>query len=71
MKGESVEELVGMVEDMLADSTRSRSTSRAPWSTSSAPGDRAHTINVSTIPALVWPGRAAASASTENAASSG
>src|SRR5882757_6419886 len=54
MKGETVEELVGMVDAMLAASER------VPLDPASGAvdivgtgGDRAHTINVSTISALV------------------
>lgn len=57
MKGETVEELVGMVEAMLAASTRvDIDTSGPVVDIVGTGGDRAHTINVSTISALVVAG---------------
>jgi anthranilate phosphoribosyltransferase len=57
MKGETVEELVGMVEAMLAASTRVDLDTAGPVvDVVGTGGDRAHTINVSTISALVVAG---------------
>ena len=57
MKGETVEELVGMVEAMLAASTRVDIDTDGPVvDLVGTGGDRAHTINVSTISALVVAG---------------
>jgi anthranilate phosphoribosyltransferase len=57
MKGETVEELVGMVEAMLAASTKVElDTSGAVVDIVGTGGDRAHTINVSTLSALVVAG---------------
>lgn len=57
MKGETVEELVGMVEAMLAASTRVDLDTDGPVvDLVGTGGDRAHTINVSTISALVVAG---------------
>lgn len=57
MKGETVEELVGMVEAMLAASTRVHIDTDGPVvDLVGTGGDRAHTINVSTISALVVAG---------------
>ncbi len=57
MKGETVDELVGMVEAMLAASTRVEIDTSGPVvDIVGTGGDRAHTINVSTISALVVAG---------------
>ena len=57
MKGETVEELVGMVDAMLAASTRVEIDTDGPVvDIVGTGGDRAHTINVSTISALVVAG---------------
>ncbi|MGQ0833141.1 MAG: anthranilate phosphoribosyltransferase [Microthrixaceae bacterium] len=57
MKGETVEELVGMVDAMLAASTRVEIDTSGPVvDLVGTGGDRAHTINVSTISALVVAG---------------
>jgi len=57
MKGETVEELVGMVEAMLAASTTVEIDTDGPVvDIVGTGGDRAHTINVSTISALVVAG---------------
>jgi anthranilate phosphoribosyltransferase len=57
MKGETVEELVGMVDAMLAASTRVELDTSGPVvDIVGTGGDRAHTINVSTISALVVAG---------------
>lgn len=57
MKGETVEELVGMVDAMLAASTRVEVDTSGPMvDIVGTGGDRAHTINVSTISALVVAG---------------
>lgn len=57
MKGETVEELVGMVDAMLAASTRVDVDTSGPMvDIVGTGGDRAHTINVSTISALVVAG---------------
>lgn len=57
MKGETVEELVGMVDAMLAASTRVEIDTGGPTvDIVGTGGDRAHTINVSTISALVVAG---------------
>jgi anthranilate phosphoribosyltransferase len=57
MKGETVEELAGMVDAMLAASTRvDIDTSGPVVDIVGTGGDRAHTINVSTISALVVAG---------------
>ena len=57
MKGETVEELVGMVEAMLAASTRVEIDLSGPViDVVGTGGDRAHTINVSTVSALVVAG---------------
>ncbi len=57
MKGETVEELVGMVDAMLAASTRVEIDTAGPVvDLVGTGGDRAHTINVSTISALVVAG---------------
>lgn len=57
MKGETVEELVGMVDAMRATSTRVEiDTSGSMLDIVGTGGDRAHTINVSTISALVVAG---------------
>ncbi len=57
MKGETVDELVGMVEAMLAASTRVEVDTSGPVvDLVGTGGDRAHTINVSTISALVVAG---------------
>jgi len=57
MKGETVEELVGMVEAMLAASTRVEVDTTGPMvDIVGTGGDRAHTINVSTISAIVVAG---------------
>lgn len=60
MKGETVEELVGMVDAMLAASTRVEIDTDGPVvDLVGTGGDRAHTINVSTISALVVAGAGA------------
>src|SRR5688572_5678376 len=60
MKGETVEELVGMVEAMLAASTRVEIDTSGPVvDIVGTGGDRAHTINVSTIASLVVAGAGA------------
>lgn len=57
MKGETVEELVGMVDAMLAASTPVEIDATGPVvDIVGTGGDRAHTINVSTISALVVAG---------------
>lgn len=57
MKGETVEELVGMVDSMLAASTRVEIDVDGPVvDIVGTGGDRAHTINVSTIASLVVAG---------------
>lgn len=57
MKGETVEELVGMVDAMLAASTRVDLDTDGPVvDIVGTGGDRAHTINVSTISAIVVAG---------------
>lgn len=57
IKGETVEELVGMVDAMLAASTRVEVDTDGPVvDIVGTGGDRAHTINVSTISALVVAG---------------
>lgn len=57
MKGETVDELVGMVEAMLAASTRVEIDTSGPVvDIVGTGGDRAHTINVSTISSLVVAG---------------
>ena len=57
MKGETVEELVGMVEAMLAASTRvDIDVTGAVIDVVGTGGDRSHTINVSTLSALVVAG---------------
>jgi len=57
MKGETTEELVGMVDAMLAASTRVEIATDGPVvDLVGTGGDRAHTINVSTISALVVAG---------------
>ena len=57
MKGETVEELVGMVEAMLAASTRVEiDVTGAVIDVVGTGGDRSHTINVSTLSALVVAG---------------
>jgi anthranilate phosphoribosyltransferase len=57
MKGETVEELVGMVDAMLAASTRVEIDTDGPVvDLVGTGGDRAHTINVSTISAVVVAG---------------
>jgi anthranilate phosphoribosyltransferase len=57
MKGETVEELVGMVDAMLAASTRVEIDTDGPVvDIVGTGGDRAHTINVSTISAIVVAG---------------
>jgi len=57
MKGETVEELVGMVEAMLDASTRVEIDTAGPViDVVGTGGDRAHTINVSTLSALVVAG---------------
>ena len=57
MKGETVEELVGMVDAMLAASTRVEIDTDGPVvDLVGTGGDRAHTINVSTISSLVVAG---------------
>ena len=57
MKGETVVELVGMVEAMLAASTRVEIDTSGPViDVVGTGGDRAHTINVSTISAIVVAG---------------
>ena len=57
MKGETVEELVGMVDAMLAASTRVEIDTTGPViDVVGTGGDRAHTINVSTLAALVVAG---------------
>ncbi|MET0728552.1 MAG: anthranilate phosphoribosyltransferase [Acidimicrobiales bacterium] len=57
MKGETVDELVGMVDAMLAASTRVEIDTDGPVvDIVGTGGDRAHTINVSTISALVVAG---------------
>ena len=57
MKGETVEELVGMVEAMLAASTRVEIDLSGPViDVVGTGGDRAHTINVSTLSSLVVAG---------------
>jgi len=57
MKGETVEELVGMVDAMLAASTRVEVDTTGPViDVVGTGGDRAHTINVSTLAALVVAG---------------
>lgn len=57
MKGETIEELVGMVEAMLDASTRvDIDTSGPVIDVVGTGGDRAHTINVSTLAALVVAG---------------
>ncbi len=57
MKGETVDELVGMVDAMLAASTRVEIDVDGPViDIVGTGGDRAHTINVSTISALVVAG---------------
>jgi anthranilate phosphoribosyltransferase len=60
MKGETVDELVGMVDAMLAASTRVEIDTDGPVvDIVGTGGDRAHTINVSTISALVVAGAGA------------
>jgi len=60
MKGETVEELVGMVDAMLAASTRVEIDTDGPVvDIVGTGGDRAHTINVSTISAIVVAGAGA------------
>lgn len=60
MKGETVEELVGMVEAMIDASTRVEIDTDGPVvDLVGTGGDRAHTINVSTISALVVAGAGA------------
>jgi len=60
MKGETVEELVGMVEAMLDASTRVEIDTSGPViDIVGTGGDRAHTINVSTLSALVVAGAGA------------
>lgn len=57
MKGETVEELVGMVESMLGASTRVEIDVEGPVvDIVGTGGDRAHTINVSTMASLVVAG---------------
>jgi anthranilate phosphoribosyltransferase len=57
MKGETVAELVGMVDAMLAASTRVEIDTSGPViDVVGTGGDRAHTINVSTLSALVVAG---------------
>lgn len=57
MKGETVAELVGMVDAMLAASTRVEIDTSGPViDVVGTGGDRAHTINVSTLAALVVAG---------------
>lgn len=57
MKGETVDELVGMVDAMLAASTRVEIDTAGPVvDIVGTGGDRAHTINVSTLSALVVAG---------------
>ena len=57
MKGETVDELVGMVDAMLAASTRVEIDTTGPViDVVGTGGDRAHTINVSTLAALVVAG---------------
>ncbi len=60
MKGETVEELLGMVDAMLAASTRVDIDTTGPVvDVVGTGGDRAHTINVSTISSLVVAGAGA------------
>ena len=60
MKGETVEELVGMVDAMLDASTRVEIDTNGPViDVVGTGGDRAHTINVSTLSALVAAGAGA------------
>jgi anthranilate phosphoribosyltransferase len=60
MKGETVDELTGMVEAMLAAAERVRLPAGAPVvDIVGTGGDRAHTINVSTLAALVVAGAGA------------